>query len=453
MREYSFAAIILLLSLGVLAIVYPDAATALLAVSLFSILAVSTFRKYSNRDDREFLTKVFFAGLLLRLVFGGYVYFYDQINFFGGDALTYDFGGQQILGYWLGTVPASDLGYIRASSVGTPGWGMNYFIAFIYLLLGKSFYTAQSVCAVIGAATAPLIYFCSQRIYGNRGVAKSAAVAVAIFPSFIIWSGQLMKDGLIVFLLVLAVTMVLTLQEKFSYPAIALLIFALFGIVALRFYIFYMVAIAVAGSFLIGLSNSRTSVVRRTAALVVIGISLTYLGVLRNASANFEKWGDLEKIQKSRGDLAARGESGFAEDVDVSTTEGAITTIPIGLAYLMLAPFPWEVSSLRQAITLPEVLLWWAMIPLMIYGVWYTIKNRLRSAFPTLFFSLMLTIAYSIFQGNVGTAYRQRTQIQVFLFVFIAVGWTLLKEKRDDKKAMRQAHERAFERSLQARTQ
>ncbi|MBK9436382.1 MAG: hypothetical protein IPN51_00025 [Chloracidobacterium sp.] len=113
------------------------------------------------------------------------------------------------------------------------------------------------------------------------------------------------------------------------------------------------------------------------------------------------------------------------------TTDGAITALPVGLAYLMLAPFRgrWQISPGDH---LPEVLIWWMLIPLSLYGLWYTVKNRLRTAFPILIFTVALTIAYSIFQGNVGTAYRQRTQIQVFLFMFIAVGWVLFKEKREN---------------------
>ena len=127
-------------------------------------------------------------------------------------------------------------------------------------------------------------------------------------------------------------------------------------------------------------------------------------------------------------DLARSAESGFGEDTDVSTAEGAITAIPIGFLYLMFAPFPWQATNMRQAIALPEVFAWWAMIPSLIAGIWYSLKHRLRKAFPVLIFSLMLTLAYSIFLGNVGTAYRQRTQIQVFLFIFIGVGWTLYKD-------------------------
>jgi len=141
-------------------------------------------------------------------------------------------------------------------------------------------------------------------------------------------------------------------------------------------------------------------------------------------------------IQSTRLDQSQTGASGFAEDVDVSTTEGALTAIPVGLIYLMFAPFPWQMSNLRQAITLPEVLVWWALIPVMVYGMWWTVRNKLRVAFPILIFTLMLTLAYSVYQGNVGTAYRQRTQIQVFLFMFIGVGWQIYQEKKQDKKLL-----------------
>jgi hypothetical protein len=216
-----------------------------------------------------------------------------------------------------------------------------------------------------------------------------------------------------------------------------IIIFSLFGIISLRFYIFYVVAVAIAGSFILGVSNSIGSIARRAIVLVIVAVGLTYLGVVQTASVDIERFGDLERLQMSRLDQATNADSGYADDIDVSTTRGAISAIPIGFVYLMLAPFPWEVRNVRQAITLPEVLAWWAMMPLLIWGLWYTVKHRLRPAFSILLFSAMLTLAYSIFQANVGTAYRQRTQIQVFLFMFIAVGWVLWKEGREDRKLAR----------------
>src|SRR6185369_7792558 len=159
---------------------------------------------------------------------------------------------------------------------------------------GKNMLAAQSFCGVIGAATAPMVYFCAKKLFANNRVARVSALAIAFFPSFIIWSGQLLKDGVVIFLLVVAMTMVLQLQEKFSYPAIVALLLALGGIVTIRFYIFYMVAIAVAGSFVIGVSEKSTSILRRSVILVMLGLGLTYFGVLRSASTDFEKYGDLD---------------------------------------------------------------------------------------------------------------------------------------------------------------
>jgi Ca2+/Na+ antiporter len=81
--------------------------------------------------------------------------------------------------------------------------------------------------------------------------------------------------------------------------------------------------------------------------------------------------------------------------------------------------------------------------PLLIMGVWFTLKHRLRQALPILLFTTMLTLAYSIFQGNVGTAYRQRSQILVFYFIFVAVGAVLFKEKREEKRRQLQLKRQA----------
>lgn len=407
------------------------------ATAVVSGFLLVLFRRFSDQPD--FVSKIFFMALGARLLFGLLVYIFDLQAFFGGDSLTYDFRGKLLLDHWIGATPPDATELNRATSVAGPGWGMTYFVGVIYLVTGANFLAAQSVAGVFGAATAPLVFLCADQVFENRRVGRLSAYFIAFFPAFVIWSGQLLKDGLIVFLLVLVMLLVLRLQQKFSYLAIAILIVALGGIISLRFYIFYMVAAAVAGSFVIGTSGSRGSVFRRVSALIIAGVALTYLGVVRTATTDFDQYANLDRIQISREDLASSADSGFGEDIDVSTTAGALGAIPIGFAVLLLAPFPWQLSSFRQSITIPEVLLWWSLLPLMCWGIWYAVKHKLRTAFPILVFSGMLTLAYSIFQGNVGTAYRQRTQIQVFLFMFIAVGWVLLKERREDRKLMNQA--------------
>jgi hypothetical protein len=422
----------ILAAMGVSSVVFPEGVGAILMVAIVSVILFPPLVK--NSSDKVFVTRVFFAALGVRVLFGMIIYTFDLSGFFGPDALTYHDRGSLIADYWHGVSTMETPFLIRILSTSGAGWGMHYLVGSIYYVIGKNALAAQALCWVFGAAIGPAVYICSYKIYKNSNVSKFAAIVTAFFPAFVIWSAQLMKDGLIIFLLVVVIIAVLQLQQKFSIGSIAILILAMFGILSLRFYIFYMVAIAVVGSFVIGLTNEPGAILRRTAILLVAGIGLTYLGVVRTATVDLEQYGTLESVQRSRSDLAVSSESGYGDDVDVSTAEGALTAIPVGFAYLMFAPFPWQAGSLRQAFALPETLLWWGMFPLMIAGIVYTIRHRLREAFPILLFSLLLTLAYSIFQGNVGTAYRQRTQIQVFLFMFIAVGWILRKEAKENKR-------------------
>ena len=249
------------------------------------------------------------------------------------------------------------------------------------------------------------------------------------------WSSQGLKDATIVFSLALAILAALKLGNKFSVAYLAILVVALFCVLAFRFYVFYMIVAAILGAFAMGLTKANAqSFARQFVVVAMIGLAFTYLGVTRYANAQIEHYGNLERMQRSRLDAAKSAESGFGRDVDVSTASGALSSIPLGVLYLLFAPFPWQLGSLRQMLTLPEMIVWWASFPLLVLGIWFSIRYRLRQMAPILIFTSMLTLSYSIFQGNVGTAYRQRAQLLVFYFIFVAVGGVLLKEKREEKR-------------------
>ncbi|MBV9925955.1 MAG: glycosyltransferase family 39 protein [Acidobacteria bacterium] len=385
-----------------------------------------------HRTHARFLLQVFAGAVLIRVIVGWLIYSFHLQEFFGGDAFTYDYHGILYTRFWTGELSYGFYDRVLGQYV-YRNWGMGYTVGAIYMVVGRNMLAVQFFNAVVGAATAPVIFLCAQQIFQNLRVAKVATLFVAFFPSLVLWSAQGLKDGPIVFLLALTMLATLKLGERFSTKYVALMLFALYGLLCFRFYIFYMTAAAVCGAFVVGMRPQTTrNLLRQVAIVMVLGLGLTYLGVLRTADAQFEVYGDLEAVQRSRADLVRSANTGFGNDVDVSTTSGAISAIPLGLAYLLLAPFPWQLSSLRQSITLPEMVVWWVSFPLLIIGIRFTLKHRLRQALPILLFTTMLTLAYSIFQGNVGTAYRQRSQILVFYFIFVAVGAVLFKEKREE---------------------
>ena len=134
-------------------------------------VAIFLFRHYT--DEKDFITILFLAALVARLGFGMFLHLYDLRSFFGGDSLTFDYHGQAIVDYWMGLIDPRDYAYQRAT-ISQPGWGMNYLVGTIYLLAGKNILAAQSFCATIGAATAPMVYFCANKIFNSRNVAKTA---------------------------------------------------------------------------------------------------------------------------------------------------------------------------------------------------------------------------------------------------------------------------------------
>jgi Dolichyl-phosphate-mannose-protein mannosyltransferase len=403
------------------------------AVLLCLVLAsIVGYFVYRDKDEGSFLLRVFAWGLLVRIIVAAGIFIFNMQEFFGGDAITYDFYGYVQMKAWQGD------SYYRGISSGymesqASAWGMINMVGVVYSLIGRNTLAIQFVNSIIGATTAILIFHCAKHVYKNLLAAKIAALCVAFYPSLVLWSAQGLKDAPIVFFLALAILASLRLNEKLSLKYTVILVIALFSILSLRFYVFYMIAVAIGGGFILGLRKiTPTNFIRQFTVIILVGVSLTYLGVTRYASAQLDRFGTLEAVQKSRLDLS-RAESGFGREVDVSTTEGAISTIPVGMIYLLFAPFPWQLASLRQSITLPEMIIWWLSFPLLVLGIWYSIKYRLREISPILIFTTMLSIAYSVFQGNVGTAYRQRAQLLVFYFLFVAVGLVLLIEKRADR--------------------
>ncbi len=419
--------------------VFDTSAAVLMSTVLASFAAYFAHRQGA---DGAFLLRLFLAALLVRMIVGTAIFVFNGQEFFGGDALTYDFFGNAQLQGWGGDKYARGIAKAFVSGAGG-GWGMVYMVAAIYGIVGRNMLAVQLVNSVFGAATAVIIFLCAQQIFQNRRVSLFAGLAVAFYPSLVLWSSQGLKDGPIVFCLALAILATLKLGVRLSFRYVLVLLCTLMALFSLRFYVFYMICAAIAGAFILGMQKiSATSFARQLTAVLIIGLALTYFGVTRSASVQLERYGNLEKVQVSRLDAAVSADSGFGRDVDVSTTSGALSTIPLGLLYLLFAPFPWQSLSLRQSITLPEMIIWWASIPLLVLGLWFSIKYRLRMISPMLIFTAMLSVAYSVFQGNVGTAYRQRAQLLVFYFIFAAVGLVLVLEKREEKKRREMEHRR-----------
>src|SRR6185436_18880656 len=84
--------------------------------------------------------------------------------------------------------------------------------------------------------------------------------------------------------------------------------------------------------------------------VVIIGLAFSYFG----AGETEKKTLDIEKVQSSREWNAKAANSGYGGDVDITDPQAAIGFLPLGILYVLLAPFPWMINNVKQLITLPE---------------------------------------------------------------------------------------------------
>ena len=430
-------AVLALVMFGAVLVVAPaDGGPALMFV--LPVAAIAAWMITQFKTDERFLLRLFASALLVRILVGTLINVFQWQTFFGGDALTYDYFGYALLKIWEGNKNYEIAVDAFSRGGAASGWGMLYLVASVYKVVGQNMLAVQYLNSVLGAATAPLAYMISLEIFPHKRVARICALLSGFFPSLVLWSSQGLKDGPIVFLLVLSMLATLKLGNRFSAKYLSALAFSLCCLITLRFYVFYIAVLAITVAFILGRRRlTAQTFARQLLIMIVIGVALAYFGVSRYAHQQFDAYGSVRQLQLMRLDSSRRAGSGFAEDVDLSSPEGAISALPLGLSYLILAPFPWQLASVRQAITLPEMIIWWASLPLLVLGLWFAIKYRLREVAPIIIFMTLLTLTYSILQGNVGTAYRQRAQLLVFYFVFVAIGYVLLKERREERARRR----------------
>jgi hypothetical protein len=167
---------------------------------------------------------------------------------------------------------------------------------------------------------------------------------------------------------------------------------------------------------------SRIGVSMRGVIVAMLLIS-AFMGVYQRFGFGSEviEGEGLATVNEMRGELA-EGDSAYAVDVEIETPLKAIAYLPKGLGYFLLAPTPWQISNLRQALTFPEMILWYALIPSIWRGVRYALKFHFRPAVILLFLGTTITVAYAMVESNLGTAYRHRAQVLVIYLIFAAIG-------------------------------
>jgi 4-amino-4-deoxy-L-arabinose transferase-like glycosyltransferase len=395
----------------------------LLELGLIGTLTIAVLTRRLPPVEREWLLRILYLAFAVRIACATVFAVIPSTRIFQDDANGYELIGMAIANAWHGSGPPF---YLR---IELGNYGYHYLNGAIYYLLGSFRPAASYFNCILGTVNVYLVYMLARRFF-HIVVARRAALLVGFVPSLILWNSIALKDTTTTFLIVLTLLSCVRLKDQLTPKNMVLTLLPIIAIQPIRFYMLYFLSLAVVGSLF--LERGRKLITGVPKSFIIAGLVVVLLGVvgLTSGAEAGTSFLDLERVNQFRHGMADTANSGFAVDVDISTPGGALAFLPIGIAYLLLAPFPWQFGSLRSLFAAPETIVWWIWFPSMIYGLRFTLKKRFAAVSPIVLFTFMLIPGYALMHGNVGSAFRQRAQIFVFLFIFTAVGQYAKKLKR-----------------------
>jgi hypothetical protein len=406
-----------------------------------------------NRRSRSSVARrIFVWAFLARAVVGIVAYLltvYTEVPFLE-DALWYEEVGYSVAQDWLSG---------RSGALDTLPFGVQMAKPLVVTIAGFYYITGgiralPLLLVAYGAVTAVIpvyVYWIAIELGAPERAAKGAGWLVALSPAFVLFSGSLHKEGLILLSLSVAVYHSLHLQSRWQPRSFIALVLSLLVLSALRYYI----AIVVCGAVALSLVSVRGAnrpgastritmpmLMRQGAILVAFVGLMGTLGFQESVDRPLEesREGLLVQVDQYRRDLARYGQSGYLPEADTSTPQGAAEFAPVGLLYFLAAPFPWQTGSLRQTLVIPETVFWVLLYPLVGVGLARSFRIDRPGTVMLMAATGGMCVVYALLSGNIGIAYRMRTQVWLLWAPFAAWGWEVWRERRRGPSHERVGH-------------
>ena len=397
-----------------------NAVIASLVIACLGLVSIFLFvRVISPADEFRFLVALCICSFVLRAFLAFVIHPFAE--FFGPDALHYDKAAWSL---------ATDWREGNASIVASGVAGYVFFVGAIYSVFGHTPIGVKIVNGFLATLTVVFVYLIAREIYGKK-VARATSLLAAFFPSLILWSALMLKDSLAGFLIIVIIWSTIKLHRQFLTRYVVVLVAGLAYLTQIRSYLVPCIAVIVLSSFILRPGRGAIRNIFTAAILAVIFAAIWKYMPSRRGIISM----DLVLVNSVRSGFAVGG-SEFLGDVRFNSYTAALKFLPTGLLYFFFGPFPWQVRGVRQMITIPEMTMWYCLMPLMVYGVLYTVRSHAKEAYIIVVYVAVLTLAYIFGITNMGALYRFRAQILVFYLIFAAIGITRLRERSAARRNM-----------------
>ena len=366
-------------------------------------------------QDNSVLRPLMVYGFLIRAAVALLLEYTGFAVRFAPDEETYATAGWQMALFWQGDILVKPWRFNTDQPL-----GYFYLNAFFFYVFGKTEIPIKLLNCLAGVLACRYLFFVTRDLFGSA-TARRAATLFAFFPSLVLWSSLNIRDVWVILLILFVSWKSLQILKGYSSLALAQLLIAILILSTLRDYLFFVVSLPPIVALVIG---RRGHVARNFVMATVAAVAVILLVQQGAASGRAESHMSLETMSRVRQQMATGG-SAFGEDVDISTPGKALAFLPLGLAYFLFSPFPWQITSFLKTFSLPEMLVIYYLTPAVARGIRYAVRERFRESLQILLLTGLLTVSYALGEGNVGTLYRHRAQAIGFYLMFAAVGLEL----------------------------
>ena len=229
------------------------------------------------------------------------------------------------------------------------------FTAFLYRVLGAHALYVPLLNAVFWSAVSILSYGLARRLNGHEA-GLIAALLVSFWPSTYIWSSQILKDSLVIFLLVSAFVLVTSFwngRRRKGVAALVPLALVVFLLAGLRYYLVPIFVVAIGAAVLAAACRRQGAQVARgcilmalLAAAFVLARSVDPISFFSPSRSSFSEPADAGQLRKPGIDsvvgILGLDQLTRQDKLGLRGFGGLMASVPLGVARAMFAPFPWD---------------------------------------------------------------------------------------------------------------
>jgi hypothetical protein len=282
-------------------------------------------------------------------------------------------------------------------------------VGYIYAAFGTSHWIPRVANCLFGALSVILTYSLVRPIAGRRP-ARIAAWMLALWPTAMFWSVQVLKDEPVAFLVLIGILCWVRLVSSGNALWLLAALAAVVPLYFMRFYIcIFMLAGYYAGLLAIAIIRRRADLAIGLVALVVFGWSIPMtLGLIDDPQTLL--------LKMSLNDPTAAG-SFLSAVAHGGLNVGLV--VPLAMVKFMLSPLPWKAAGADNWVV-PGIIAQYAILPAAVRGAWILLRDRVRYVLPIVVLTVLTNLIYALV--FLGGNPRHMHMFYPFMFMCAAVG-------------------------------